>query len=107
MRAELDVLNVVEHGVVERPERLEEITRRFRNALGSVVPEQAKDLSGPKTFVEAGNAHEQILKHCRERSIDLLILGIAKSSHLGFTTRTSGAFQLIVDAECPVLTVTG
>jgi hypothetical protein len=43
--------------------------------------------------------------------IDLLILGIAKgirrSSHLGLTTRTSGAFQLIVDAECPVLTVCG
>jgi nucleotide-binding universal stress UspA family protein len=107
MDAELDVLNVVEHGVVERPERMEEIMRHFRNALGNVVPNQAEDFSDPTTFVEAGNAHEQILKHCRERLIHLLILGISKSSHLGFTTRTSGAFQLIVDAECPVLTVTG
>lgn len=107
MGAELDVLNVVEHGAVGRSEHLEEITRNFRNALSSIAPEQAKDFPSPKAFVEAGNAHEQILKHCRERSIDLLILGIGKSSYLGFTTRTSGAFQLIVDAECPVLTVTG
>jgi nucleotide-binding universal stress UspA family protein len=107
MGAVLDVLNVVEHGAVERPEHLEEITRNFHDALSSIAPEQAKNFPRLKTFVEAGNAHEQILKHCRERSIDLLILGISKSSHLGFRTRTSGAFQLIVDAECPVLTVTG
>ena len=102
MGAEMDVLHVI-----ERPERLEEITRGFRDGLGNEV----KDFLGPQTFIEARNAHEQILKHSRERSIDLLILGIArgigKSSHLGLTTRTSGAFQLIVDAECPVLTVSG
>jgi nucleotide-binding universal stress UspA family protein len=104
MGAEMDVLHVIEHGVVER---LEEINRGFRDALGNEV----KDFLGPQTFIEAGNAHEQILKHSQERSIDLLILGIAKgirrSSHLGLTTRTSGAFQLIVDADCPVLTVSG
>jgi nucleotide-binding universal stress UspA family protein len=107
MGGEMDVLHVIEHGVVERHERLEEINRGFRDALGNEV----KDFLGPQTFMEAGNAHEQILQHCRDRSIDLLVLGISKgirkSSHLGLTTRTSGAFQLIVDAECPVLTVTG
>jgi nucleotide-binding universal stress UspA family protein len=86
---------------------LEEITKSFREALGYGV----KDFLYPQTFIEAGDAHEQILEHCRDGSIDLLVLGIAKgvgkSSLLGLTTRTSGAFQLIVDAECPVLTVTG
>jgi nucleotide-binding universal stress UspA family protein len=107
MGAEMDVVHAIEHGVVHRPERLEEITKSFRDALGDEV----KEFLSPQTFVEAGNAHEQILQHCRERSIDLLVLGTAKgirkSSLLGLTTRTSGAFQLIVDAQCPVLTVTG
>jgi nucleotide-binding universal stress UspA family protein len=107
MGAEMDVLHAIEHGVVDRPERLEEIRKSFRDALSDGV----KDFLYPQAFIEAGDAHEQILKHCRDGSIDLLVLGIAKgvgkSSLLGFTTRTSGAFRLVVDAECPVLTVTG
>ncbi len=105
MGAEMDVVHAIEQEF-GRPERLEEITKSFRDALGDEV----KDFLFPQTFIEAGNAHEQILKHCSDGSIDLLVLGISKgvkSSLLGFTTRTSGAFQLIVDAECPVLTVTG
>ena len=71
------------------------------------VPGQAKEFCNPRSFVEVGNAHEQILKHIKERSIDLLVLGIQKTSHLGLETRTSRAFQIIVKAECPVFTVTG
>jgi nucleotide-binding universal stress UspA family protein len=107
MGGEMDVLHVIEHGVVDRLERPDEITKSFRDGLGNEV----KYILGPRTFVEARNAQEQILQHCRDRSIDLLVLGIAqgvrKNSHLGLRTRTSGAFQLIVYAECPVLTVTG
>ena len=32
------------------------------------------------------------------------LLGFENSSHLGLQMRTSDSFQLIVDAECPVLT---
>jgi hypothetical protein len=52
-----------------------------------------------------GKAHEQIIEHVRERSIDPLVLGIRRSSHLSIEMRTSRAFQIIVDAECPVLTI--
>ena len=107
MGAEIDILNVVEHGVVDRSDRLEAIQTDFSRALSSVVPEQANDFSNPRTFIEAGNAHQEILKHLRERSIDLLVLGIRKTSHLGLEARMSGAFQLILDAASPVLTVTG
>jgi nucleotide-binding universal stress UspA family protein len=105
--AEIDVLNVLKSGAVDHPDRLAEIRERFYSALDAVVPEESKEFCDPRTFVEAGNAHEQILKHVEERSIDLLVLGIRKSSHMGMETRTSGAFQLIVEAQCPVLTVTG
>jgi hypothetical protein len=33
------------------------------------------------------------------------VLGIRKTSHLGMEMRTSRAFQMIVDAACPVLTI--
>jgi nucleotide-binding universal stress UspA family protein len=106
-RADIDVLNVVRRETVDHPDRLSEIRKRFYNALDGLVPQHAKDFCNPRTFVEVGKAHDQILRHIRERSIDLLVLGLRKTSHLGMETRTSGAFQLIVDAECPVLTITG
>jgi nucleotide-binding universal stress UspA family protein len=107
MGAEVDVLNVIGPGDVKHPDRLEETRKRFYGALEDVAPERAKEFGHPRTFVEAGNAHERILRHVQDRSVDLLVLGIQKTSHLGLETRTSGAFQLIVDAKCPVLTVMG
>jgi nucleotide-binding universal stress UspA family protein len=70
------------------------------------VPQQAREFCDPRTFVEVGNAHDQILEHIRERSVDLLLLGVRKSSPLGIKMRPSSAFPLIVDAPCPVLTIT-
>lgn len=107
MGAKIDVLNVVEPGSVLHPDRLNETQKEFYNALDAVVPNDAKEFCDPRTFVAVGDAHEQILQHIEERSTDLLVLGIRKTSHLGVETRTSRAFQLIIDAQCPVLTVTG
>jgi nucleotide-binding universal stress UspA family protein len=106
-RADLDVLHVVQREAIDHPDRLSDIRSRFYRALDHLVPDQAKDFCNPRTFVDVGNAHHQILEHIRERSVDLLVLGIRKSSHLGIETRTSRAFQLIVHATCPVLTIVG
>ena len=106
-RADIDVLNVVQREAIDHPDRLSDIRNRFYRALDNVVPDRAKDFCNPRTFVEVGNAHRQILEHIRERSVDLLVLGIRKSSHLGIETRTSRAFQLIVHATCPVLSIVG
>lgn len=106
-RADLDVLHVVPREAIDHPDRLSDIRSRFYRALDDLVPDQAKEFCNPRSFVEVGNAHRQILEHIRERSVDLLVLGIRKSSHLGIETRTSRAFQLIVHAACPVLTIVG
>ena len=103
--AKIDVLNVIQGGAVVHPDRLTDLQRDFYGALDRLVPQQAKGFCDPRIFVEVGKAHEQIIEHIRERSIDLLVLGIRKSSHLSFEIRTSRAFQIIVDAECPVLTI--
>ncbi len=106
-RADLDVLHVVQREAIDHPDRLSEIRNRFYRVLDNLVPDQAKDFCNPRSFVEVDHAHHQILEHIQERSVDLLVLGIRKSSHLGIETRTSRAFQLIVHATCPVLTIVG
>jgi nucleotide-binding universal stress UspA family protein len=105
--AGIDIVNVIQPGAASHPDRLAELTRHFRHSLERLIPEKAREYCDPKTFVEIGKAHHQILQHIRERSIDVLVLGIRKTSHLGLQMRTSRAFQLIAGAPCPVLTVTG
>lgn len=104
--ARIHVLNVIQEEAVKHPDRLSDLTRHFYDALDDLVTPQAKELGDPRTFVEVGKAHDRILQHIQDRSIDLLVLGIRKPSHLGMEMRTSGAFRLIIDAECPVLTIT-
>ena len=99
------MLNVIQGSAVVHPDRLSDLQRDFYETLDLLVAQQAKDFCDLRTFVEVGKAHEQITEHIRERSIDLLVLGIRKSSHLSIEKRTSRAFQIIVDAECPVLTI--
>ena len=105
--SEIDVLNVIEDGAADHPDRWNEIRRGFYDALGTVAPERAETFCNPQTFIEVGDAHKRIIQHIKERSIDLLVLGIERTSHLGMIKRTSGAFKLIITATCPVLTVTG
>ncbi len=103
--AKIDVLNVIQDDAIEHPERIAELQSRFFNALDSLVPQSAREFCDPRTYVAVGGAHDKILEHIRERSIELLVLGIRKTSHIGMEMRTSGAFRIIVDAPCPVLTI--
>jgi len=103
--AKIDVLNVIQDDGIEHPDRLSDLQKRFFSALDGLVPQQAKEFCDPRTYVAVGRAHDQILEHIGERSIDLLVLGIRKTSHLSMEMRTSGAFRIIVDAACPVLTI--
>ncbi len=104
---DIDTLNVIPQNAVGQPEQLANLESHYRRALDQVVPNQARDFCSPHTYVEVGAAHDRILQHIRERQIDLLVLGIRKTSHVGFAMRTSGAFRIIAEASCPVLTITG
>lgn len=101
----IDVLNVIEQESLDQPQRLRDLSSSFSQAMERAVPKRAKEFSNPKAFVEVGNARHQILQHIKDHAIDLLVLGIRKTSHLGIQARTSMTFQLIVDATCPVLTI--
>lgn len=101
----IDALNVIQQESLDQPERLRDLSSSFSQAMERSVPKRAIEFSNPKAFVEVGDAHHQILRHIKDHAIDLLVLGIRKTSHLGIETRTSAAFQLIIDATCPVLTI--
>lgn len=103
---DLDVLHVVPGGG-GHGSRWEELERGYHQMLERLIPREARELCRAHTFVEEGNAHDRILGHIRDAGVDLMVLGIRKSSYLGLEMRLSGAFRLIADAPCPVLTVTG
>lgn len=103
--ARIDVLNVIHDSVIGHPEPVSDLRNRFYGILDGLLPQQALEFCDPITFVAMGNACDRILEHIREQSIDLLVLGIRKTSHIGMEMRTSAAFRIIVGAECPVLTI--
>jgi len=106
-QAEMDVLHVIHPEDEKHPDRLSEIQQRLNAILEGAAPQQSNAIRNPSSFVEAGGAHEGILRHIREFSVDLLVLAIRQSTHLWLQARISGAFQIIADAPCPVLTITG
>ncbi|HTF70617.1 MAG TPA: universal stress protein [Edaphobacter sp.] len=103
--AHIDVLNVIHSEQIEHPDRFHDLQQHFYGALDSIVPLQAKRFCDPQTFVSVGEAENEILKHIKERDIDLLVLGLKRNAHLGMQNRTTGAFPIIVAAQCPVLTI--
>jgi nucleotide-binding universal stress UspA family protein len=103
--ARIDVLNVVSPNRIDHPEQFHRLQEHFYNALDLVVPQSARKLCEPRTFVSVGNPQSEILKHIDDHEIDLLIMGLRRNAHLGMQNRTSGAFPIIVEASCPVITV--
>ena len=103
--ADLHVLNVTPDGQAADTKQLQKLQQHFRAALAATVPGIAQQISTPQTFVSVGDPQKEILRHIEENHIDLLVLGLRRSGHLGMQNRTSGAFPIIVSARCPVITV--
>ena len=103
----LEVLHVVHPEDVADKDRFEQVHKRFRAVLDEMAPQHAEKFSQPEGLVEVGSAHERILEYLNESKPDLLVLSIRRSSHLWLQSRLSGAFNIIANAPCPVLTITG
>lgn len=104
-KCELEVLHVVPQNAVHYPDRLAELTEELYGPLDRLLAERSIELGRPRSFVAPGHSSEVILEHVWDHSVDLLVLGINRTSHLGLEMRSSGAFRIIVDAPCPVITV--
>jgi nucleotide-binding universal stress UspA family protein len=105
--ADIDVLNVVPRSAIEHPGHIAELEEGMYHELDCIVPQKAREFCNPRTFVDTGNAHKRIQEHIRDYQIDLLVIGVRKSSHLDIEMRASDAFRLVVESPCPVLTILG
>lgn len=104
--ATLDVLNVV------HPKAVESTLEAPHNLYGkheeaeAMLPASARKVAEIRTFVSVGQPRTEILKHIHEREIELLVLGLSADSQLEMQGHLSGAFPIIAEAACPVLTMT-
>lgn len=105
--SDLDVLHVMEKEMAGNPEQLAAARDRFLKASDDLIRGNSGDFCNPTTFIETGHAHERILRHIQERSVDLLVLGLQKTEYPRLRVRLSRAFDLISKADCPTLTITG
>lgn len=105
--ARLDVLHVAHPEDMEDPGRMKEIREHLTTTLESVLPGEAWEALDPKGAIETGRAHRRILDYIHGSSVDLLVLALRKSSHQWLQPRLSGAFHIVANAPCPVMTITG
>lgn len=101
--SDIDVLHVVSAEATARYDAAER-EQELLGALDKLVPEEVRKLCTPRSFVEFGDPRECIINHAQKRSVDLIVLGAHQHSHLAMHFRTGPAFQVIVEAPCPVLT---
>lgn len=76
--------------------------------LYDIVPEQAHLSVPPEVAIEYGSAAEQIVEAGKQRSADLIVLGVRSARHyLGSATHLARniAHEVVARAACPVLTV--
>jgi nucleotide-binding universal stress UspA family protein len=78
---------------------------KFESALEKLIPQSTYDWCTPECVVEQGDAASHVLRLAKKVGADLIILG-AKRSSSWFAHLVEGVVgHVLVDAECPVITV--
>lgn len=103
--SEVDVLSVIGEEAFSHPDRIIDLQSHCLSAFIGRWSADAMGFRDLRSYVTAKRSHDRILEYIKERSIDLVVLGIRKATHLGMKMKRSEVFQLIIDAECPVLTI--
>lgn len=102
--AGLTVIHVTPEGA-SLPADEERMETYFQDKLRRLIPEFECEWCNVEYLVETGDTVEQVLTVADERRTDLIVLGVHNSisfmSHLPSRT----AYQIICQANCPVLTV--
>ncbi len=102
--AALDVLNVIHPKSVENTLNEPHELYARHDETEAALPGHAHDHVEIRTFVSVGQPRTEILKHIRERAIDLLVMCLNAETQLEMQGNLSGAFPIIAEASCPVLT---
>ena len=102
--ATLDVLHILHPKAVEGTLNEPHELYARHDETEAALPAHAHERVELRTFVSVGQPRTEILKHIREREIDLLVLCLNAETHLEMQGNLSGAFPIIAEATCPVLT---
>jgi nucleotide-binding universal stress UspA family protein len=107
-QARLTVLHVVEEAKVGELVQPEHYVGSTLSQLRKLVPPDADTWCEPKFLVERGPAADKIMETAIASGADLIVLGVrGAASHMGTMTHLlrPTSHKILVQAECPVLTV--
>jgi nucleotide-binding universal stress UspA family protein len=99
------------HAIQEATAFTEESVRRQREfnveKLRKLVPEGAENWCKPVFRATFGEAAEEILTMARETNADLIVMGAKARKNLAGHVPVTIAYNVVLKAHCPVLTVRG
>lgn len=111
----LHVVHVLEEPVVTAmapeayamslPGLLDELERRSRERLDSLLTEEQRTKFRAKLVSERGSPFVEIVRYAREKDIDLLVMGTHGRGAIAHMLMGSVAERVVRKAPCPVLTV--
>jgi nucleotide-binding universal stress UspA family protein len=103
----LEVVSVIDEDAGPVDRIVAELDFRTQQELTANLVERCVHFESPRGVAYSKHAHDEILHRLERDNCDLLVLGIEQTSRVGFRDRNSGAFRIIAEAPCPVLTITG
>lgn len=109
-QSRLLLLHVLPKPKPGKPERDDVSIAEALHQLQELVPPEAELWCRPETIVQHGNPAEQILAAAQQYGADLLVLGVRGMDRLARAVThldRAIAYQVVVNAPCPVLTVRG
>jgi len=80
-------------------------TAEAERLLREAVPEPAREWCKPEILIAEGKPWREILRVARERSADLVVLGVLGRGAVDLTLFGSTTHHIVREAPCPVLTV--
>jgi len=103
-QAEITLLHVLDRNM--QPEAdVEVLVRWTRAALERLIPDEAPLWTSSSVEVEKGAVVTQILNAADEMNADLIVLGVSDDVSFWPIREDSTAYEIILHARCPVLTV--
>ncbi len=105
--ARLNMLHVIQEATAFTEEAVRTQRRYAVEKLEHLVPEGAENWCKPEYRATFGAAAEEILIIARETNADLIVMGAKARKSLAGHVPGTIAYNVVVKAHCPVLTVRG
>jgi len=89
----------------KRTEKNSKLRSQLEQQLYFMVPEECRNWCIPKTALLNGEPYKELIKHAKEKNIDMMVLGIRGHTLLNKLLVGSTTDRIIRDSPCPVLAV--